>query len=800
MASDTEQPQYSSLLLVDDDAGQLRALTSFFEEEPFGVVACSTGTHALELLRSESIGVALVDLRLPDLSGIELLERLQAVTDRVQVIIHTAHGSYASAKDAVNLGAFAYVEKGSDASELMDVVHRAFQTRLTRYARELEDAAAERTRELTEANESLRCEVEEHKRTEAALRESEQRFRLLYEQSPLGYQSLDGRGRFIEVNEAWLKTLGYTRREVIGRSFGDFLPSEYAERFKERLRRFKAMGDVSNVQFEMVRKNGSQIAVEIDGRIGYDQEGNFLQTHCILRDVTERRQAERIVGAQRDLAMALSSATDFDEGLKLFVETALRISNMDGGGVYLLDESTAALELACSEGLSEDFIKAVARYDQDSDHVRLVMAGEPVYAKYDEVPVELSETEKREGIGALAVLPIKHEGRVIGCLNVASRASSEVSAFARTALEVIAAQMGSSLARLKTEEGAKELARAAIEMVRLSPAEDIVSFICDKVGELAGDAIVSVSSIDEERRTLRIRKMIGVEPDALNVIDELLEHRLSEGAFDGVHEEAARQLASGKLRKLDGGLSDLFFGRVGKSLCDAIGQTIGARDAYSIGLVSMGKLLGSVIILPTAGVRLNGNAIEAFVNAASMALERGQAQEQLRQRDAELAHMARLHTTGEMATGLAHEISQPLYAIVNYAEGTSRRLRSAPTQPDDLTDVIEKIARQARRASDVINRLRGFTKKREPYRSTTDLNQLVKDLLKLLEHELRQSGAAVELELAGQLPAVLVDRVQIEQVLVNLIRNALDAMCDVPSKRRRLTLTTSFADDQAVEI
>jgi len=800
MADTIEKLPYSGLLVVDDDDGQLRALTNFFEEGGFDVVACSTGTQALERLRSENIRVALVDLRLPDLSGIELLDRLRAVTDRVQVIIHTAHGSYASAKDAVNLGAFGYVEKGSDASELMDVVHRAFRTHLTRYARELEDAVAKRTRELSEVNESLRCEIEEHKRTEAALRESEQRFRLLYERSPLGYQSLDEQGRFLEVNDAWLKTLGYTRQEAIGHWFGDFLPPEYMERFKERFPRFKAMGETSNVQFEMIRKDGSQVAVEIDGRIGYDQEGNFLQTHCILRDVTERKRAESVARYQRDLAVALSSTMDFDEGLRLFVETALRISSMDGGGVYLVDESAGALDLACSEGLSEDFIKAVARYDRDSDHVRLVMAGEPVYAKYDEVPVELSETEKREGIGALAVVPIKHEGRVIGCLNVASRVSSEVPTFARAALEAIAAQIGSSFARLRTEEETKELARAAVELVRLSPAEDIVSFICDKMGELAGDAIVSVSSIDEERGTLRISRVIGVELDRLQAIDGLLEHRVSEGVFEGVPDKAVRQLASGKLRKLEGGLSEMFFGRVPKSLCDSIEQTIGARDVYSMGLVSMGKLLGNVTILPKVGVRLNGSAIEAFVNVASMALERRQAQEQLRQRDAELAHMARLHTMGEMANGLAHEVNQPLYAIVNYAKGTSQRLRSAPTGPEDLTDVMEKIARQARRASDVIERLRRFAKKREPHRSTTDLNQLVKDLFKLLEHELRQNAVTVELELAKQLPAVLVDSVQIEQVLVNLIRNALDAMRDVPSKRRRLTLTTSVSDDQAIEV
>jgi len=172
----------------------------------------------------------------------------------------------------------------------------------------------------------------------------------------------------------------------------------------------------------------------------------------------------------------------------------------------------------------------------------------------------------------------------------------------------------------------------------------------------------------------------------------------------------------------------------------------------------------------------------------------------LRQREKELAHLARLSTMGEMATGLAHELNQPLYAITNYAKGITQHLRAATADPGDLREVMDKIAGQARRASNVITRLRKFAKKRETQRSTTDLNRLSEDLLNLLEYELRQSGTSLETRFAEQLPGVVVDSVQIEQVLVNLIRNALDAMRDAPPERRRLTLTTSAVDGQAVEI
>ncbi len=135
-------------------------------------------------------------------------------------------------------------------------------------------------------------DITDRKRGEAILQKSEERFRLLYERSPLGYQSLDADGNLIEVNQAWLSLLGYEKEEVIGRLFADFLATGFGELFNERFPCFKAAGEARSVPFEMVRKDGIHIHVEIDGKISYNPDGSFKQTHCVLRDVTERRKAE----------------------------------------------------------------------------------------------------------------------------------------------------------------------------------------------------------------------------------------------------------------------------------------------------------------------------------------------------------------------------------------------------------------------------------------------------------------------------------------------------------------------------
>jgi two-component system sensor kinase len=137
----------------------------------------------------------------------------------------------------------------------------------------------------------------ERAQAEEALRKSEERFRTLYERMPLGYQSLNSDGCFLDVNQAWLDLLGYQRDEVIGHWFGDFLVPEQQALFQQRFPRFKELGEVHNIEFEMLCKDGSHTFISFDGRIGYNQFMQFKQTHCILADVTQRKRAEEALRA-----------------------------------------------------------------------------------------------------------------------------------------------------------------------------------------------------------------------------------------------------------------------------------------------------------------------------------------------------------------------------------------------------------------------------------------------------------------------------------------------------------------------
>jgi len=150
--------------------------------------------------------------------------------------------------------------------------------------------------------------------------------------------------------------------------------------------------------------------------------------------------------------------------------------------------------------------------------------------------------------------------------------------------------------------------------------------------------------------------------------------------------------------------------------------------------------------------------------------------EELRQLQSELAHVARVSTMGEMATGLAHELNQPLAAAAAYAGACSRLTDS--DQPDlaEIRETSRKVAAQVHRAGEIIRRLRSFVRKRSSQRSSTDLNKLVHAVVELMAHEAHTKGVSVRLELAQDLPPVLVDSIQIQQVVLNLARNSIEAL------------------------
>jgi PAS domain S-box-containing protein len=165
-----------------------------------------------------------------------------------------------------------------------------------------------------------------------------------------------------------------------------------------------------------------------------------------------------------------------------------------------------------------------------------------------------------------------------------------------------------------------------------------------------------------------------------------------------------------------------------------------------------------------------------------------------------LEQTSRLITMGEMASSLAHELNQPLSAIANYCAGCIKRLSEGNPRIEDILAAMHKAADQAERAGKIIRRMRDMVKKEEPRREPVALADLIDETRALADIEARKIGVELAVELEDGLPRVVVDRIMIEQVLLNLMKNGIEAMAATPAGARRLAVTARLADGRSVEV
>ncbi|MGZ8903902.1 MAG: two-component system sensor histidine kinase NtrB, partial [Methylobacter sp.] len=215
------------------------------------------------------------------------------------------------------------------------------------------------------------------------------------------------------------------------------------------------------------------------------------------------------------------------------------------------------------------------------------------------------------------------------------------------------------------------------------------------------------------------------------------------------------------------------------------------------------------------GVRKDGSVVPLDISIAQFSIEgtsyltsivrdvtaRKLREQREQQHLSELAHVTRLGLMGEMASGIAHEINQPLTAIVNYTQVCLNFIQNKNFDPEQLSNILLKTNQQALKAGQLIHRMRDFVKSKKIHHSSIEINNLIQDAIGLCESYLKQQGIALRLDLATDLPIVFVDSIQIEQVVLNLIRNSVDALANLPQLIPRIiSIQTSMNRDSNIEI
>jgi C4-dicarboxylate-specific signal transduction histidine kinase len=201
------------------------------------------------------------------------------------------------------------------------------------------------------------------------------------------------------------------------------------------------------------------------------------------------------------------------------------------------------------------------------------------------------------------------------------------------------------------------------------------------------------------------------------------------------------------------------------------------------------------LALAVAGITF---IILAFASAASL-FERKRAEEALRQAQADLARVNRVNTMAELTASLAHEVNQPISAAVTNANACVRWLAGDPPNLEEARAAAMRIVSDGTRAAEIINRIRLLFKKGTPERELLDVNELIREMVVLLRSEAARYSITVRTDLAADLPQVIGDRVQLQQVMMNLISNSIDAMNDVDGTRE-LAIKSQRAENEQLMV
>ena len=276
-----------------------------------------------------------------------------------------------------------------------------------------------------------------------------------------------------------------------------------------------------------------------------------------------------------------------------------------------------------------------------------------------------------------------------------------------------------------------------------------------------------------QEREARLRSILETAPDAIIVIDE-------RGIMESYSPAAERLFGYTAEEALGRNVSMLMpspYRERHDSYLDHYLRT-GERRIIGIGRVVVGRRKdGSTFPMELAVGEAHVNERRVFTGFIRDLTERQLTESRLQELQAELLHVSRLSDVGQMASALAHELNQPLAAIVNYVQATRRMLEAAAAPPAPrILDTMDKAVAQAARAGDIIQHLRSFIRKGETERSTEDLSKMVEEATALGLVGAKEGGIKVQIDLSADSLPVFIDKVQIQQVVFNLIRNSVEAL------------------------
>ena len=595
----------------------------------------------------------------------------------------------------------------------------------------------------------------ESQRAKAAFRESEEHYRAVTDAVTDAIITIDSDSTILTVNPATEKIFGYSTEEIIGQPLTMLMPEYLRHLHKAGITRYLETGrkhiQWSAVQLPGLHKSGNEIPLEISFA-EFTKDGRHFFTG-IARDITGRKRLQdkqsrlaRHAVLHAEVSAAVSeSEKSVRAVLQICAAAVVRHLDATFARIWLLNNEKKVLELEASAGLYTHLNGPHARIPLGSFKIGLIAAEQkPHLTNSVQTDARVSDKEwaRTEGMISFAGYPLLVEGRTVGVIAMFARQPLEADTI--EALESIAPIIAQGVERKRTQDTLRETQR-------------LIQAIFDN-----SSAVIHVKDLNGHLLLVnrKFEEVVGLRSEEI----------LGKTSFDLFPRNATIYHAGDRQVIETGSASET--------------EEILTTDRGDRTFLTTKSLLSNE----------NGEPYALFGISAEIT-DRKKAESDLRQMQAALAHLNRVMTVGELTTSIAHEINQPLAAIVMNGNAALRWLALDPPNIAKARDSAELIIRDGDRAGHVIAHIRSLLKKAPPSKTLLDVNEFVLEVVDLTQSEIVRNSVRFSVDLAGNLPTVPGDRIQLQQVMLNLIANAIEAMSVIQDRQRSLIIATDILNN-----
>jgi PAS domain S-box-containing protein len=573
----------------------------------------------------------------------------------------------------------------------------------------------------------------------------------LLDHAPIGVLTVDINGAILTLNRQAMVILGVQERAALGRPLEELFSTGERQRMKLLIQ--QALDDMGRQRpeiFEIAGKEQTKHFLEVTpAPLAYrtGQRGAML----ILQDVTDR------VAAENERKKAEDDLRYYATVLRTFHEIS---SNLES---TLEEKLHRLLKLGCEQFkmpiaiLSKIDGKTCCIQDSISDHPAFFIG----------VSKKLEQTYCSATANSSAPVAVEHVG---------ASQWSQHPGYKENGME---AYIG---ARVLVASGVYGTLCFASPSPRLSPFSSADFEILKLMSQWVGN------ELQRERIETHMLKLSGALEQAVDSViitdrDRRIEY--VNYAFEQLTGYQRDEVIGQKTYFLRSGIHD-------ESFYEALLKEINKGGVYR-GVMVNKKKNGSLFHerKTIAPLKDNQGNITHFISTGHDITDLVHAEEKDRQHKAELAHVGRLSVLGEMTSGLAHELNQPLCAITTYAQTCLRIIQHDDCKLDDIKYGLEQVVRQAELGGEIFRRLRNFARKGDPRRQLINLSDVIKEVAGFIHADAQQSQIQLKLEIPRRLPHVTADPIQIEQVLLNLVRNSMDALSAMETDQRVIIIEAS---------